>query len=121
LLLHHALSRRRWILAGGTVVLGALLYPIPVAVLRAYYERHGGWTAASPATLYVWTSVTPVVSLALCGVLSYVGQAGSLRPVSNRPGRSSSGSRQATKLHTREFTLARGSCVTQPVPHAQVP
>lgn len=92
LLLHHALSRRRWILAGGTVVLGALLYPIPVAVLRAYYERHGGWTAASPATLYVWTSVTPVVSLALCGVLSYVGQAGSLRPVSNRPGRSSSGS-----------------------------
>jgi hypothetical protein len=87
LLLCSALRRRAWILAAATVVLGALLYPVPVAVLRGYYLGHGGWTAASPATLYAWTSVTPVAALVLFGVLSYVGQVGDLRPSGARPGR----------------------------------
>jgi len=30
--------------------------------------RYGAWTAASPATLYAWTSVTPIASLALFGI-----------------------------------------------------
>ena len=34
-----------------------------------YYVRFSGWTAASPATLYIWTSVTPVATLLLFGVL----------------------------------------------------
>jgi len=50
------------------VVLGAMLYAVPVAVLRGYYERYGGWTAWSPATLFVWTSVTPVAALGLFGM-----------------------------------------------------
>jgi alpha-1,2-mannosyltransferase len=69
LLLHHALRRRAWMLSGATLVLGGLLYPLPVAVLRAYYRQFGAWTAASPATLYVWTSVAPLAALVLFGVL----------------------------------------------------
>ncbi|HUA62866.1 MAG TPA: glycosyltransferase family 87 protein [Verrucomicrobiae bacterium] len=68
MLLCHAASKRRWGLAAVAVVLGAMLYAVPVAVLRAYYERYGGWTAWSPATLFVWTSVTPVAALGLFGM-----------------------------------------------------
>jgi hypothetical protein len=51
-----------------------MLYPVPVAVLRGYFLQYGGWTAASPATLYIWTSVTPLAALVLFGVL--LGQIG---------------------------------------------
>jgi hypothetical protein len=56
---------RKWLLGAGAVVLGALLYQIPRAILLAYYLRQAGWTAAEPATLYIATSVTPVAGLAL--------------------------------------------------------
>lgn len=69
LLLCHAVRRRRWLLGGCTVALGALLYQVPREVLRAYYAQHAGWSAASPATLYTWTSVTPIAALLLFGVL----------------------------------------------------
>jgi hypothetical protein len=69
LLLCSAVRRRRWLLGACTVVLGALLYQIPREVLRAYYVQHSGWSAASPATLYIWTSVTPVAALLLFGLL----------------------------------------------------
>jgi hypothetical protein len=69
LLLCHAVRRRKWLLGACTVGLGALLYRIPGDVLFDYYTRHAGWSAASPATLYIWTSVTPVAALALFGVL----------------------------------------------------
>ncbi len=69
LLLTRAFRVRKWALAAGASALGALLYPVPVAVLRSYYESHGSWTAASPATLYLWTSVTPVACLGLFVVL----------------------------------------------------
>jgi hypothetical protein len=36
-----------------------------VEILRAYYLRYQAWTANSPATLYFWTSVTPLASLAM--------------------------------------------------------
>lgn len=65
LLLAAFVQHRRWALTGFTLGFGALLYPVPVAVLRSYYERYGAWTAASPATLYFWTSVTPMACLGL--------------------------------------------------------
>jgi hypothetical protein len=69
LLLSHAAKQHKWLLGACAVVLGALLYQIPREVLLAYYLRFSGWSAASPATLYIWTSVTPVAALALFGVL----------------------------------------------------
>ncbi|HEY1758470.1 MAG TPA: glycosyltransferase family 87 protein [Bryobacteraceae bacterium] len=69
LLLSYALRKRRWPLLGATLASAALLYPVPVAILTAYYEKYGKWTAASPPTLYVWTSVTPLAALALFGLL----------------------------------------------------
>ena len=65
LLLCGAWRRRAWARLSGTVALGACLYQLPVGILTEYYRRHGGWTAASPPTLYFWTTVTPVASLAL--------------------------------------------------------
>ena len=56
-------------LRGGAVRRVADDRGVPVAILTAYYQSHGGWTAASPATLYIWTSVTPVASLLLFGLL----------------------------------------------------
>jgi hypothetical protein len=69
LLICHAVNRRKWLLGVCAVLLGAFLYPIPWGVMLDYYIRFSGWTAASPATLYIWTSVTPVVTLLLFGVL----------------------------------------------------
>jgi len=69
LLLAASIRERRWAMASFTLGFGALLYPLPVAVLRAYYNHYGAWTAASPATLYFWTSITPVACLGLFGIL----------------------------------------------------
>jgi hypothetical protein len=69
LLLCYALQKRLWRLLGGTLVCAALLYPVPVAILTDYYAKYGKWTAASPVTLYVWTSVAPLAALALFGLL----------------------------------------------------
>jgi Glycosyltransferase family 87 len=69
LLLCYALQNRRWITLGSTLACAALLYPMPVAILSAYYEKYGKWTAASPATLYLWTSVPPLAALVLFGLL----------------------------------------------------
>jgi hypothetical protein len=69
LLLCQAVRQRNWLLGASTVVLGAFLYQIPRAALLAYYLRCSGWSAASPGTLYIWTSVTPVAALVLFGML----------------------------------------------------
>jgi len=69
LLLCHAVRQRKLLLGGCAVTLGAFLYPIPWTVLLVYYVQFSGWTAASPAKLYFWTSVTPVASLLFFGVL----------------------------------------------------
>src|ERR1017187_1667167 len=69
LLLCHAVKRRKWLLLTCAVVLGAFLYPIPWGVMLDYYAQFAGWTAASPAKLYIWTSVTPVAALVLFGLL----------------------------------------------------
>jgi len=69
LLLCHAARLRRWLLLALALVLGAFLYPIPWGIMLDYYIQFSGWTAASPAKLYIWTSVTPLASLVLFGVL----------------------------------------------------
>jgi hypothetical protein len=56
-----------------TLTLGALLYPLPVAVLTDYYMKYGKWTASLP-TFYLWTSITPLASLGLFGL--FVREAG---------------------------------------------
>ncbi|MGA2598309.1 MAG: hypothetical protein ABSH09_15120 [Bryobacteraceae bacterium] len=68
LLLAHAARRRKWISATLIILCAALLYPIPVAILTSYYRAHHGWTADSPAILYVWTSIAPLASLVLFGL-----------------------------------------------------
>jgi hypothetical protein len=71
LLVGQAVERRRWWMASAAGLCGAMLYPVPVAVLRSYYSTQGGWSVASPATLYVWTSVTPVVCLVVFGLCTW--------------------------------------------------
>jgi hypothetical protein len=64
LLLTHAAREKLWgLLAAGTTA-AAFLYPIPVAVLRAYFERNNAWPN-SPAVMYFWTSVPVAASLLL--------------------------------------------------------
>lgn len=65
LVIHAAIVHRKWLLTAFAIVCAALLYPVPVAVLTRYYQGHAGWTAASPFTLYFWTSIAPIASLAL--------------------------------------------------------
>jgi hypothetical protein len=69
LLLCHAVRRGKWLLGACTVALGALLYAVPAEILFDYHARYSGWSAASPATLYIGTSMTPVAALVLFGVL----------------------------------------------------
>jgi hypothetical protein len=67
LLLGLAVQRRRWKVAAVILTCGALLYPIPVAVLTHYYHQYG-WTAAAAWQLYLWMSVTPVACLGIFGL-----------------------------------------------------
>jgi hypothetical protein len=69
LLLSYAAQKRSGPLLAGTLAIAALLYPVPVAILADYYQKYGKFTAASPATLYLWTSVAPFAALALFGLL----------------------------------------------------
>jgi hypothetical protein len=67
LLLCHASRARRWGLLAAALALGALLYPLPVAVLTEYYMKYGKWTASLP-TFYFWDSIAPFASLGLFGL-----------------------------------------------------
>ncbi len=69
LLLSLAARSRRWVLVATALVLGSLLYPLPVSVLTDYYTTYGKWTVSLP-TFYFWTSITPVASLALFGLFA---------------------------------------------------
>jgi len=69
LLLGHAWRSRRWGLLGSAVVLGALLYPMPVQILRYLAMKDGGWKLISHAALYAWTSVTAIACLSVFGLL----------------------------------------------------
>jgi Glycosyltransferase family 87 len=67
LLLGYAAKHRLWWLLGTVLVCAAFLYPLPVAVLRAYYERNNSWPN-SPAVMYFWTTISPIASLVLFGL-----------------------------------------------------
>jgi hypothetical protein len=69
LLLVHTMRSRLWAMLTAALACAALLYPLPVAILTAYFGKYGKWTAASPATLYLWTSVTPTAALVLFWLL----------------------------------------------------
>ncbi len=66
LLCHAARSRQRGLFTAA-LTLGALLYPLPVAVLTEYYMKYGKWTASLP-TFYFWDSIAPFASLGLFGL-----------------------------------------------------
>jgi alpha-1,2-mannosyltransferase len=68
LFLGYAARRRLWGLLGATAACAAFLYPIPVAVLKAYYEASNRWPN-SPIVMYFWTSVSAAASLALFGLM----------------------------------------------------
>jgi hypothetical protein len=70
-LLGLAVQRRRWKVAALILTCGALLYPIPVAVLTHYYHLYG-WTAASTWQLYVWMSVTPAACLGIFAMAMFL-------------------------------------------------
>jgi hypothetical protein len=69
----RGLIGRSWAMFAATLTCAALLYPAPVAILTEYYGKYGKWTAASPVTLYIWTSVTPFAALALFWLLVRAG------------------------------------------------
>jgi alpha-1,2-mannosyltransferase len=69
LLLGYAARRRIWWLLGTGTASAALLYPIPVAVLRAYYQQSNAWPN-SPVVMYFWTSVPAMASLVLFGLMT---------------------------------------------------
>jgi hypothetical protein len=64
LLLCHALRSRKWGLLAVALILGALLYPIPMTGITEYYKKYGNLTVSLP-TLYILTSLTPFASLGL--------------------------------------------------------
>jgi hypothetical protein len=69
LFLGYAAQRRLWWLLGGAATCAAFLYPIPVAVLTAYFDVANSWPN-SPVVMYLWTSVSAVASLALFGLMT---------------------------------------------------
>jgi hypothetical protein len=68
ILLYEFFCRKTWTALALTILGGLATYQIPVAVLTEYFHRYGGWTAESPATLYIWTNVTPAACLLLFGL-----------------------------------------------------
>jgi hypothetical protein len=70
MLLAHLLRVRRWGLLLIALLCAAALYPIPVAVLGAYYRLHNSWNGIPLPVLYVWTSTAALASLALFVLLA---------------------------------------------------
>jgi len=68
LLLANSIRLRAWRTTAAVVLCFLLLHHLPETALHHYYDEHSGWTAASPVTLYVWTSVAPLACLGLFGL-----------------------------------------------------
>jgi hypothetical protein len=68
LLLYCAIRRRDWRRLALSLACAVVLYPLPDAVLRYYYHQHERWPD-SPGLMYFWTSITPIASLVLFGLL----------------------------------------------------
>lgn len=73
LLFYAAIQRRDWRRLGAAVVCALWVFPIPAGVLRYYYHLQGDRWPDAPGLLYLSTSVAPVASLLLFGLLlSYI-------------------------------------------------
>jgi hypothetical protein len=73
LLLASSIRLRAWRTTAAVVLCFLLLHRLPENALIHYHGEHPDWTAASPLTLYLWTSVTPLACLGLFGLaLSHV-------------------------------------------------
>ncbi|HUD14184.1 MAG TPA: glycosyltransferase family 87 protein [Terracidiphilus sp.] len=96
LLLAHSIRLRAWRTTAAVVLCFLLLHRLPETFLNHYHDEHSGWTAASPVTLYVWTSVTPLACLGLFGLaLSHVKRdAGAIPQISGENGKG-----QFTSVH----------------------
>lgn len=68
LLLADSIRRRAWGMLAAVIACFALAYQLPQAILTSYHDQHSGWTTASPALLYIWTSVAPLACVALFGI-----------------------------------------------------
>lgn len=68
LLLADSIRRRSWGMLAAVIACFALAYQLPQTILTAYHDQHSGWTTASPALLYIWTSVAPLACVALFGI-----------------------------------------------------
>lgn len=68
MMLASSIRLRAWRSATATAVCFALTYPLPDLFLHRYYDAHRAWTAASPATLYLWTSAAPLACLGLFAI-----------------------------------------------------
>jgi Glycosyltransferase family 87 len=69
LFLGYAAQRKLWWLLATAAACAAFLYPIPVAVLKAYYTQSNGWPN-SPLVMYFWTSIPAIASLVLFGLMT---------------------------------------------------
>ncbi|HEX3748047.1 MAG TPA: glycosyltransferase family 87 protein [Bryobacteraceae bacterium] len=86
MLLAGAIRLRAWRMALGTAACFAASYQLPQWMLTRYHDAYGVWTAASPAALYLWTSIAPLASLGLFGIaLVYVRRLGLRAAPDNRP------------------------------------
>lgn len=65
LMLVSAIRLRAWRIAVAAAVCFAFAYQLPEMALCAYHDKYGGWSAASPATLYLWSSVAPLACVGL--------------------------------------------------------
>jgi hypothetical protein len=91
LLLYTSIQRRDWRRLVASVACALFLFPIPAAVLRYYYHQQGDHWPDAPGLLYFWTSIAPLASLLLFGLLlGYISdraaqpERGSL-PIARRP------------------------------------
>jgi alpha-1,2-mannosyltransferase len=68
LMLVSAIRVRAWRIAVAVAVCFAFAYRLPELALCAYHDKYAGWSAASPATLYFWSSVAPLAGVGLFGL-----------------------------------------------------
>jgi hypothetical protein len=89
LLLANSIRLRAWRTTAAVILCFLLLHRLPETALTHYHDEQSGWTAASPATVYVWTSVAPLSCLGLFGLaLSRVKRSsGTIRQIPAENGR----------------------------------
>jgi hypothetical protein len=62
-----AVQKRLWRQVAAVLVCGALMFPVPAAVLRAFYHQHEQWPNA-PTVMYCWTTIPAIASVVIFGL-----------------------------------------------------